>query len=177
MSNNTESFDIVDENNLPLGNTKSRSEVHTSKNYWHRATHIWIVNEKNEILCQQRSMIKDVFPGKWQSFFGGHLKAGQTYKDNAIEELKEELGLNIRENNLQCVHVLKSEPAKHFGQVYILRWDGNTDDLHFDDNEVKSVKWFTIDALKQRMLTGDFCNKLDEKVKETLSSYAATKRD
>jgi isopentenyldiphosphate isomerase len=115
-----EFFDIVDENNIPLDFSKSRKEVHDALQYWHRATHIWIVNNKNQILCQQRSLSKDANPGKWQSFFGGHLKTGQTYLDNAVEELSEELGLLIKPKELIPIHILKSDKAKHFGQVFVL---------------------------------------------------------
>lgn len=64
-----EFFDIVDENNIPTGEVRSREEVHREKKDWHRAVHIWIINNRSEILCQQRSWKKDGNPGMWQSFF------------------------------------------------------------------------------------------------------------
>jgi 16S rRNA (adenine1518-N6/adenine1519-N6)-dimethyltransferase len=96
MPSNGEAFDIVDENNQPVGEQKLRSVVHKELKDWHRATSIVIVNDKKEILCQQRSLKKDREPGMWQAGFGGHLKAGQTYLENAIEELEGYRGIRRR---------------------------------------------------------------------------------
>lgn len=49
-------FDIVDENNHPTGVAKPRSVVHAEETDWHRTTHIWILNNRGEGLCQQRSL-------------------------------------------------------------------------------------------------------------------------
>lgn len=70
---------------------KSRDEIHRELKDWHRIVSVWIINDKNEFLCQKRSMKKDAHPGVWQSFFGGHLKAGQTYEECLKEELMEEI--------------------------------------------------------------------------------------
>lgn len=159
-----ESFDIVDKHNLLIGKTKSRDVVHTELSDWHRTTHIWIVNSKKEILCQQRSLTKDKNPGKWQSFFGGHLQAGQTYESNALKELSEELGIEAKATDLTPIYVKQSDEQKHFGQVYLMRWDGELSTLHFDDGEVAQAKWMTIAELQEKMAAGIFCNRLDQKV-------------
>ncbi len=164
-----EFFDIVDENNKLLDLKKSRKEVHATMRYWHRATHIWIVNDNNQVLCQQRSFTKDANPGKWQSFFGGHLKADQTYLNNAAEELSEELGLSIKQDELISVHILKSDRAKHFGQVFVLRWSGDIKHLHFKDSEVASVRWMTLDQIRAQINEGLFCNNIDPKVEKLIS--------
>jgi 16S rRNA (adenine1518-N6/adenine1519-N6)-dimethyltransferase len=167
----TELFDIYDENNQPLGIQKSRSVVHKELKDWHRATHIWIVNEKGQILCQQRSMKKDVNPGKWQSFFGGHLKAGQTYESNALAELREELGLNIEAQDLIPIRTGKDEDVKHFGQVYLIKWNGNESDVHFDDGEVESVKWFDLKDVESSIASGEFCNGVDASIHSYLGTH------
>ena len=160
-----EYFDIFDENNKPLNFTRSRKEVHETLQYWHRATHIWIVNAQGEILCQQRSWEKDSNPGMWQSFFGGHVKAGESYIENALSELSEELGLqNISEDTLEEVYVKKSDKAMHHGMVYLLRWNGKVEDVTFDDGEVEQVAWLTKDELTAKLNNNEFCNTVDEHV-------------
>jgi len=60
-----ELFDIVDENDNPLGFTKTRKEAHREPlQDWHRTTHVWINNAQKEMLCQQRSLTKDSNPEK-----------------------------------------------------------------------------------------------------------------
>ena len=161
-----EQFDIVDENNQLLGIQKPRSIVHSKILDWHRATHIWIVNDQGKVLCQQRSLTKDANPGKWQSFFGGHVIAGQTYDQNAVQELKEELGLNIQVSDLTSLYIRKSESARHFSQVYVMRWNGDASSFQFDKGEVAYIRWFTMSELEEAMKNSEFCNGIDEKVVE-----------
>jgi isopentenyldiphosphate isomerase len=164
-----EIFEIFDSNNEPLNITKPRSTVHTENADWHRVTHIWIANGKGEVLCQQRSLSKDKNPGKWQSFFGGHLKAGQTYEDNALSELHEELGISVDREQLKPLYVKKSESAKHFAQIYLLTWTDQPEELHFNDGEVAQVRWLGLKELEDATQRGQFCNSMDEKVREGLS--------
>ena len=133
-----ELLNIFDENNQSLGFTKPRKEVHQTLQYWHRAVHLWIINSDKKILCHQRSKTVDADPGKWQSFFGGHLQAGQDYITSATQELKEELGLDVKPDQLVPIHIRKSQRAKHNSQVYVLRWDGDINDLQIDKNEIES---------------------------------------
>lgn len=164
-------FDIVDENNKPLGFQKSRKEVHVTMRHWHRATHIWIINNRGQVLCQQRSFTKDANPGKWQSFFGGHVKAGQTYLNNAVEELSEELGLSVKPNKLIPLHILKSDEAKHFSHVFVVRWNGSTRSIRFRDGEVLSVRWITLEEIKEQMKKGTFCNDIDIEVEKLIALH------
>ena len=160
-----EFFDIYDEDNNPTGEIRSRAEVHNTLAYWHRATHIWIINDNREILCQQRSWKKDSNPGLWQSFFGGHVKVGETYLDNALTELKEELGIqDITESDLQEIYVKKSDKAMHHSMVYILRWNGKIQDISFDDGEVEKVVWISKDEIISKCKKNEFCNSLDTRV-------------
>ena len=48
-----EYFDILDENGKKTGKTKLRKEVHKDGD-WHKAVHVWIINDKNEILLQRK---------------------------------------------------------------------------------------------------------------------------
>jgi isopentenyldiphosphate isomerase len=71
-----EIFDVVDENDSVIGQT-TRGEAHQNPKLIHRVVHIWIINEKGEILIQQRSMTKDGAPGMWDISCGGHVEKGQ----------------------------------------------------------------------------------------------------
>ncbi len=52
-----ELIDVLDENGIFTGQVLSRDEVH-QKGLWHRAIVVAIINEKNQILLQQRSFKK-----------------------------------------------------------------------------------------------------------------------
>lgn len=163
-----EKFDIIDENNNLLGIVKSRAEVHKNLRDWHRTTGINIINSQKQILCQKRSEKKDAEPGMWQSHFGGHLRAGETFEKNAIAELKEELGLEIDPKNLIPLEIRKNNEFKHFIQGYILRWDGDISKLKLQKEEVDEVKWFTLSELEKEIAEGKFCNGINAKIREYL---------
>lgn len=161
-----EFLDIVDENDNPIGVAKSREEVHREKKDWHRTVSIWIINDKGEFLCQQRSWKKDGNPGMWQSFFGGHVKAGQTNIEWVQEELLEEIGIDIRKMTEQPVFLYKgvSTRSQHFGYYYVLRWNGELSDTAFNDGEVEQASWLSLSELLSRMEVGEFCNEMSEKI-------------
>lgn len=145
MLNKDELLFVVDENNTPL-EPKPRKEVH-EKGYWHRTSHIWILNSQKQILCQRRSLLKDSNPGKWEPFFGGHLETREEYENNALHELQEELGIIINKDNLHLFKIFKCVPATEFQGIHYLEWNGDIETLKLEKDEIDQVKWFSIDEL------------------------------
>ena len=52
-----------------------------------------LVNRKEEVLMQKRSMYKIAFPGRWDISSAGHVGAGEDVKETGRREMEEELGL------------------------------------------------------------------------------------
>ncbi|MCI9434495.1 MAG: NUDIX domain-containing protein [Bacilli bacterium] len=71
-----ELIDVLDENGILTGEVLPRSEVH-KRGLWHRSIAVAIVNEKNEILLQQRSATKEKNAGMWDISVAGHISSGQ----------------------------------------------------------------------------------------------------
>src|SRR5947207_1895319 len=90
---NNERFPVVDKNDRIL-RYASRSDVH-GNNLRHRAVHILIFNQADEVYLQQRARWKDRHPLKWDSSAAGHVTAGENYDETARRELREELGINV----------------------------------------------------------------------------------
>lgn len=67
-----ELIDVLTENGIRIGEILPRIEVH-KRGLWHRIIVVAIINEKNEILLQQRSNNKDKNPGKWDISVTGYL--------------------------------------------------------------------------------------------------------
>jgi len=153
MVNKDELLLVVDENNNPIS-SKPRYEVH-SNGYWHRVSHIWIVNNKKEFLCQKRSLLKDKAPGAWEAFFGGHVSPRMEYIDCAITEIKEELGLSLDDKNLHFWKIFKNKPANEFQGVFVYRWDGDIDSIKFEVEEMDQIKWFDFEEIKKLLLSSE----------------------
>lgn len=89
-----EMIDVLDENGIKTGQIVTRDEVHR-KGLWHRCIVVAILNDKNEILLQQRSQEKLTNPGKWDVAAAGHVDAGEDALSTVIRETSEEIGVNI----------------------------------------------------------------------------------
>lgn len=138
-----EYIDIFDENNNPIGEKKEKQQAHEDGNF-HRTVHVWIINDKNELLLQKRSATKKTHPNCWDISGAGHIKAGETISDGAIRELKEELGVEIEEKDLQYITTIKSTKSPknmEFQYVYLLRCNKKIEEYIFEDGEVSDVKY------------------------------------
>lgn len=71
-----ELIDVLDENGIKTGKIATRKEVH-QKGLWHRCIVVAIINEKNEILLQQRSANKEKNADMWDISVAGHISTGQ----------------------------------------------------------------------------------------------------
>lgn len=145
MINSKELLFVVDEENNPI-EPKPRDETH-SKNYWHRTAHIWIINKNGEILCQQRSLLKDKHPGFWEPFFGGHLSPNEEYDTGAVKELYEELGIQNTKDTLQYFDIVKSEKSYEFQGIFLYTF--NNEKLTLEKDEVSQIKWYKLYEIKQ----------------------------
>ncbi len=148
-----EYFDIVDENGKPTGKTELRSIVHTN-GLWHRAVHIYFYKKtgnKLDILVHLRSAKKDLKPNCWDTRFGGHVRSGQTIDQAALEEVREETGLDIDLNHLTFGYIKKRKnfPNNEFYHVYFYNYTDDMGKLKFLDEEVQMVKWMGLEDIAQ----------------------------
>lgn len=146
-----EYFDIVDENNLPTGGTVLRSEAH-QEGTWHRAVHIYVyrkIGDTLQILVHLRSKDKDLQPNTWTAAFGGHIKSGSTPEKSTLEELHEEIGLVPDSEKLKFIEIYKYDGTtnREFCYTSFYEFEGDMSELHFNDGEVQSVKWMTLDEI------------------------------
>ena len=114
-----EYIEIFDENNNPTGKVKEKQQAHEDGNF-HRTAHVWIINDKNKLLLQKRSASKKTHPNCWDISGAWHIKAGESVVDGAIRELKEELGVEVEEKDLQYIATIKSTKNMEFQYVYLL---------------------------------------------------------
>ncbi len=140
-----ELFDVLDEFDEYTGVVKTRSLVHKYGD-WHRAVHIWIVNDKKELLLQRRNANKDSDPNMLDISCAGHLSSGDNSITGALRELKEELNLDVKKEDLEYIATLKRSP-KHddgfidneFDDVYLLRIDKEIEELKYQEEEISEI--------------------------------------
>ena len=137
-----EYIDIFDENNNPTGIIKEKEQAHSEGDF-HRSVHIWIINNKKEILLQRRSPNKKNHPNKWDNSSAGHIRTGESLIGGAKREAYEELGIDIDENKLEFIGINKSDKPhnKEFQYIYLYRTNKVESDYTFNDGEVSYVKY------------------------------------
>ena len=142
-----ELVDLLNNRKELIGETCERNAVPEGK--YRLSIHIWIVNDKNEILIQQRSASRKMFPNMWTNT-GGACIAGETSIETVFRELQEELNVIPNIDNLELIASYKRK--KDYVDVWLLKQNINIKDLKFNDNEVQAAKWATIEEWKKLLI-------------------------
>ena len=138
-----ELLQIVDpETGEPTGEHLPRKKVLEEK-LWCRTTNIFILNTKGEILCHQRSLSKERFPGTWSTHFGGHVTEGESFKISALKETEEELGLKVNAFQMIPWRTSKKNVSRIWVRDFLTVFDGDISKLSIQTSEIEQVKWFT----------------------------------
>lgn len=155
-----EMLDVLDEFGNKIGIQKSKNECY-KEGYWFRSVHIWIINDKKEILLQKRSPKKSTFPNMWAVSVSGHVQAGEESIDTVIREIKEELHLEVNPEQCQYLFTIKRENIfencinRVFDDVYLLKLNIDVSTTKLQKSELCEIKYFDYDELKQTLKNGD----------------------
>jgi isopentenyl-diphosphate delta-isomerase type 1 len=142
-----EIFDVVNDRDEVIGR-QTRREVHRL-GLMHRAIHVLVFNSQGHVFLQKRSMTKDRQPGLWDSSASGHVDTGEEYDACAVRELREELGLRIRQTP-QRLFKLAASPETDQEHVWVYRCEAEGPfDLH--PEEIERGGWFTPTEVTQWM--------------------------
>lgn len=156
----SELIDVLNENGVLTGEVLPRDEIH-KKGLWHRAILVAIVNEKNEILMQQRSANKEKNAGMWDISVAGHISAGQDSLSAAAREINEEvsvlLGYRTEIKDFRYMYCFRKEQKfrddfieRQFYDFFILRTSGVDDrTLYFQQDEVQAVKFVDLSTIQK----------------------------
>lgn len=135
-----ELVDLYDENKNKTGEQymrKKGNKLDVPKGKYIIVVLVFIENSKGEFLFQMTSKQKN---SVWATT-GGHVTAGQTSKEGILQEIKEELGIEIDENEIYLFKTYKYEGA--FKDVYYLKKDIDIEKLVLQEEEVEYVKYLT----------------------------------
>lgn len=107
-----------------------------------------------EVLLQKRAADKDAFPGCWDISSVGHIPAGDDWKTSALRELKEELGVEAKPEDLHWLgkHKVEFDGVFH-GQpfhnrqvsaLFVLPLDKPESEFVLQESEIEAVRWMDI---------------------------------
>ncbi len=149
-----EYIDIVTKKGKHTGKSALKSEIH-SKGYYHNTAHIWLYTKAGEVLLSQRSANKTICPLLWDVSVAGHIDAGEPMLSAAIREVKEEIGLNIDEQDLKKIGVFECFQSyengivdNEFHHTFISELMVGISELKLQKEEVEAVKLVSFEAFK-----------------------------
>lgn len=139
---------LVNENDEKVG-LMEKIEAH-EKALLHRAFSVFILNDKNEIMLQQRALDKYHSPGLWTNTCCSHQRDGESNIEAGKRRLMEEMGF-----------VTELEELFHF--IYIAPFDNGLTEHELDHvmighynnepqlnpEEAASYKWMTADDVRK----------------------------
>jgi isopentenyldiphosphate isomerase len=160
---------IYDENDNYVG--KDTRKNMRKNNLIHRCTDIVVLNPKNEILVQTRSLIKEYCPGYLDAVVGGVVGDGEDVNICAEREIGEEIGIDI--NNIKdklkyiTKHFVQEDICRVWTYCYLLRLnDEEIKTIRFKDHEITSIEWISKKELLK--LFEDSKTKITQGSKQTI---------
>ena len=137
---------LVDEKDTTIGEME-KMKAH-QKAILHRAFSIFVFNDKNELMLQQRAFSKYHSPGLWTNTCCSHPRPGEALIDAGHRRLREEMGFDC-------------EIEKIFDFVYKAKLDKGISEHEFDHvlfgrfiytpninpEEVESWKWMSMEEI------------------------------
>ncbi len=154
---------LVNENDEQIG-LMPKMEAH-EKGVLHRAFSVFVFNDENELLLQQRALQKYHSPGLWTNTCCSHQRDGETSLDAGVRRLQEEMGFEVPliettsfiyratfDNGLtehEFDHVLvgkfNQEPQINKEEVASWKWiDMDELELDIESNPDQYTAWFKI---------------------------------
>jgi len=154
---NIELIDALDKNGNPTGERKTRLQI-LDEGDWRNVIHVWLVNDQQELLVQQRAS-RGLWDNLWDISVGGGVSSGEKPLQTAVRELNEELGIRIKPADLHPLGVWdtsKSLPerkvmAHEFSYSYLLHRDVPISSLVLQPEEVTQVEYLGLADLKRQM--------------------------
>jgi isopentenyl-diphosphate delta-isomerase len=141
---------LVNEKDEQIG-LMPKMEAH-EKAVLHRAFSVFIFNNKNELMLQQRALSKYHSPGLWTNTCCSHQRDGESNIQAGKRRLMEEMGFVV--DLQESISFIYKAPfdnglTEHeYDHVLIGRYNENP---HINREEVADWKWMPLEAVKRDM--------------------------
>lgn len=137
---------LVNSNDEPIG-LMPKMEAH-EKAVLHRAFSVFVVNDKNELMLQQRALEKYHSPGLWTNTCCSHQRDGEGNIEAGLRRLAEEMGfttpLEYLFNFIYKAPFDNGLTEHELDHVMLGRYEG---DPVINPEEVASWKWMNIEEI------------------------------
>lgn len=153
VSSDEEPLILVDESDLEIGHL-NKGACHDGEGVLHRAFSLFIFNPEGELLLQQRSSEKRLWPLYWSNSCCSHPRRGESMDEATGRRLHQELGMTSETHHLFTFQY--HAPYLEFGSENEVCWVfvGLCDDEPLPNtNEIAAVRWIAPDDLDRELET------------------------
>ncbi|HZW77509.1 MAG TPA: isopentenyl-diphosphate Delta-isomerase [Flavobacteriaceae bacterium] len=142
---------LVNENDEKIG-LMPKMEAH-EKALLHRAFSVFIFNDKNELMLQQRAMDKYHTPGLWANTCCSHQRDGETSIEAGKRRLMEEMGFTTElEERTSFIYKAPFDNGlteHELDHILVGTYNGEP---QLNPKEVADYKWMTPEAVKDDIM-------------------------
>ena len=130
--------------------TAPRSRVR-AENLPHAATAVLLVDDDGRVYVHRRTDTKDVYPGTWDAWAGGVVRAGEDPVEAAGRELTEELGVHDVVLEPLFTAWFRDERIHELAVAFVGHWQGphRHGPVVHQATEVAEGRWVTLDELRE----------------------------
>ena len=158
-----ETFDLVDAHDNVIGTTDKQT-AHRKKQP-HRVAAVYVFNSSGELYVQ----VHKASGGLLDHSVGGHVKKGESYKEAAVREAKEELSID---QPLTKITTFYSDEGEYIHMFGLFECRANQNWAFKPNNEVEQIIPMKIETIFKMMqeepqkFTGGFINTMSEYLRQ-----------
>ncbi len=151
VSFDSEPLILVDDQDGEIG-YQDKLSCHTGSGILHRAFSLFIFNGKGELLLQQRSNNKHLWPLYWSNSCCSHPRRGETMEEAIHRRSQQELGITT---HFQYLYKFKYQVSFHdIGAEHELCWvfvGSSSGPVRVNENEVANWRFISASDLEAEM--------------------------
>jgi isopentenyl-diphosphate delta-isomerase len=140
-----EILDLVNEKDEVIGEVE-KDIANDDLKLFHREILVYIFDDHNRMLAQQRSFKKKVYPGSWAETCAGHIGRGEDPEVAAHRELFEEFGFDVKLKFI-AKRLIEYPNETHFAYCFTGRYDGSK--ITFQKEEIEQIKFVIKDEFEK----------------------------
>ncbi len=148
-----ELVDLYDENRIPLRRTAEREREAVPGEY-RMVVHVCVFDTGGRLLIQKRTPEKFTWPNYWDVSIGGGVDAGETSRQAAEREFREELGYPLDLSGIRASVCVNFDGG--FDDFYIVTKDLELSGLTLQKEEVSDVRWAGLEEILEMIDRGEF---------------------
>ena len=106
-------------------------------NEYHIIVEGWILRDDGNFIIQRRALNKKSFAGMWYCSAGGSVISRETPKEGMVREFKEELGIEISEDELKLKRIITEKNTIFY--IFLVRKNISLDEITLQEEEVMDI--------------------------------------